>query len=505
MGRIRFGPPGSSVFPGFGPADMAETVDWRGPGEMEGTPSWTPGDGHFPAPGMNAGVRGPTGPTGPQGSPGVTGPTGPQGEQGIQGIQGVTGPTGPQGEASTVPGPTGPTGPQGSPGVTGPTGATGATGPTGESGRRDAIPFGTVDGTSTATAYTATVPGITSLYDGVCVMLKNGVVTSAAGFTIDVNGLGAKPVYSNMAAATQESTIFNVNYTLLLVYDSTRVAGGCWVNYRGYYSDANSIGYQLRTNSALREAADKGYRYRLWFQTMDGKWAPANTSSSTNATASRTPNTRTIDPFGQIIYYGTTTAVSAGANLSATVCWTQYALSLGYSFNTTGAALTLAYPAPVYLKCTPQTGGGVKMDGYVQALPSTADGKVYIFLGMAYSATNIELFAEHPVYYYADGEIRLWTNAPDKSVYTDTVTTTTTWSGSGPYTQTVTLAHYTPTANSKIDIQPDAAAIAQLITDGVTALYIENSGGTLTMYAVGAAPTAALTLQVSITEVTAAT
>ncbi len=126
MGRIRFGPPGSSVFPGFGPADMAETVDWRGPGEMEGTPSWTPGDGHFPAPGMNAGVRGPTGPTGSQG------PTGPQGERGIQGIQGVQGnpgptgptgsqgPTGPQGEASTVPGPTGPTGSQGPTGPTGP-------------------------------------------------------------------------------------------------------------------------------------------------------------------------------------------------------------------------------------------------------------------------------------------------------------------------------------------------------------------------------------------------
>jgi hypothetical protein len=36
-------------------------------------------------------------------------------------------------------------------------------------------------------------------------------------------------------------------------------------------------------------------------------------------------------------------------------------------------------------------------------------------LGIAYSATNIELRIEHPVYYYKDGAIRLWTNAPTTS------------------------------------------------------------------------------------------
>lgn len=273
------------------------------------------------------------------------------------------------------------------------------------------IPFAIVNSTSTATAFTATVPEISELKDGVCVLLKNGVVTSASGFTININGLGAKPVYNNLAAASAETTIFNTAYTMLFVYDSTRVEGGCWICYRGYDSNTNTIGYQLRTNSALRVAADTGYRYRLWFQTLDGKWAPANKSTSTNATASRTPNNRVIDPFGEIVYNATNGTTSAGANLSATTCWQQYTLSLGYSFNSTGAALTLTNPAPVYVKCTPQSGGGVTMDGYVQALPSTADGKVYIFLGMAYSATNIELFPNHPVYYYSNGAIRQWTNS----------------------------------------------------------------------------------------------
>ena len=87
--------------------------------------------------------------------------------------------------------------------------------------RTTGIPFGRCDSTSTKTAFTVTVPGIYKLEDGVCCLVKNGVITSASGFTLNVNGLGAKPCYSNMAAATAETTLFNVNYTLLFIYDST--------------------------------------------------------------------------------------------------------------------------------------------------------------------------------------------------------------------------------------------------------------------------------------------
>ena len=273
-----------------------------------------------------------------------------------------------------------------------------------------AIPFGQVDDTSTSTVFTATVPGITEMKNGVCVMLKNGVVSSAAGFTVNINGLGAYPVYSSLAAATAATTLFNVNYTLLLVFDEDRISGGCWVAYYGYDSNTNTIGYQIRTNSSTRPASDKFYRYRLLFSSADmTKWVPANTSSSTNATAARTPCTTPINPWGPIVYYGTTTAISAGSSPSASQLWQEYTLSLGYSFNTTGAALTLTNPGPVFLKCTPQSDGSALMDEIVQALPTTNDGKIYIYLGDAYSATNIELRLEHPVYYHDGTRIRLWT------------------------------------------------------------------------------------------------
>lgn len=274
------------------------------------------------------------------------------------------------------------------------------------------IHYGVVDGTSTATAFTATIPGISEYYDGLTIMLKNGVVTSAAGFTINVNGLGAKQSYSNLTAATADTTIFNVNYTMLFIYDSTRVAGGGWICYRGYDSNTNTIGYQLRTNGYTLPASDKFYRYRLLFTSADNtKWVPANTSTSTNATASRTTNTRPINPFGPIVYYGSTTVIDANAKPGVTALWQQYTFSLGYSFNNTGAALTLTLSLPVFLRCTPQADGSAVMDYFTQTLPSTEDGKIYILLGYAYSETNFELIANHPVYYYKNGGVRLWTGA----------------------------------------------------------------------------------------------
>ena len=280
----------------------------------------------------------------------------------------------------------------------------------------NAILYGTVDGTSTSTVFTATVSGLTELVDGTCIMLHNGVVTSASGFTININSLGAKKCYNNMTNATQDTTIFNVNYTMLFIYSSALDSGaGGWWCYRGYNSDNNTIGYQIRTNSTAMPTISRTRYYRLLFTSADRtKWVPANTTYDNSATSIKTPNSNAIDPFGRIVYMTGTTNVPAGSNVDATVVWSQYTLSLGYSFNTTGQALTLTYPAPVFVKCAPQTNGSAIIDSttpYVQALPSTADGKIYIYLGMAYSATNIELVLEHPVYEYKDGALRLWTNA----------------------------------------------------------------------------------------------
>lgn len=75
------------------------------------------------------------------------------------------------------------------------------------------------------------------------------------------------------------------------------------------------------------------------------------------------------------------------------------------------------------------------------------------------------------------------------------------WTGSGPYTQTVTITGIT--VNSKVDIQMDATALGVLIDSGTSAIWIENNNDTLTAKALGEKPNANLSVQVTITEVSA--
>lgn len=292
------------------------------------------------------------------------------------------------------------------------------------------ILYGVCDSTSTSTNFTAQIPGVTEYYDGLTIMLRNNVVTSASGFTININGLGAKGSYNNMTTGntvtptspTRDTTIFNINYTMMFTYSSSIVSGGGWICYRGYDANTNTIGYQLRTNSSLMTVTDTARYYKMYFTSADGKqWVPASVNSTNNTTSARPVNQRPIDPFGRIVYTSASTNFTSGSNLTATAIWDVYAFSLGYSFNRTGEALTLTAKRPVYLKCAPQSNGSAIMDAdtpIVQALPSTEDGKIYILLGNAYDATHLELCMVHPVYYYKSGAIRLWTNAPEVTVPT---------------------------------------------------------------------------------------
>lgn len=278
------------------------------------------------------------------------------------------------------------------------------------------IPYGALNSTSTATVMTVTVsPPVTALEDGLCVLVKNGVVTSAANFTINVNGLGAKPVYSSMAAATRETTVFAKGYTVMLFYDSTRVSGGCWVFYRGYDSDTDILAYRIRGASASLTASVEGHKGRLWFTSANGAHVvPSNTSTVEDATSARAVCTLPIDPFGHIWYYSTSGGVvPQGGALSPTYAYLQYAYGIGYAFN--DGALSLTANTPVYVKCIPQSDGSAILQGIVQNLPSYQDGRIYIFLGIAYDATHVEMFTDHPVYWHNGTKIGLWTGSPTPS------------------------------------------------------------------------------------------
>lgn len=84
-----------------------------------------------------------------------------------------------------------------------------------------------------------------------------------------------------------------------------------------------------------------------------------------------------------------------------------------------------------------------------------------------------------------EGEIKLFN-----------VTLRANWSGSeSPYTQTVTLTGFTPTANTRVDLYCDAANVEKLVSDGVGRIYIVNDNGALTAYATNNKPTSNIVVQ----------
>ena len=270
---------------------------------------------------------------------------------------------------------------------------------------------------SNVAAMTGVSSKLTALKNGVRIMFHL-VYASAASTTLNLtlaNGTttGAKKVYRQ--GTTQLAASIGIAGCILpLTYLTALDSGnGGWMMDNSYDSNTNTIGYQLRTNSTTLPTTDRTRYYRLLFESADGtKWIPANTQYDNSSTSTKTVNQKPINPFGRIVYIGNSTNYAANADIPATAIWEQYALVLGYSFNRTGAALTLATKTPVYIKCAPQTDGSAIMDDttpFVQELPTTNDGKIYIKLGVAYDETHIELQHTHPVYYHNGTGIRLWT------------------------------------------------------------------------------------------------
>ena len=210
-------------------------------------------------------------------------------------------------------------------------------------------------------------------------------------------------------ASSTVTTTFGVDCDILMVYDGTNWKVNAYVD-----TNTNTIGYQIRTNSSKYKngASTSIYRYQLLVETEDGLEPFTSTSNSTKTTKAQLSPKYILG--GEVRYYGTTTEVVSGAEISASNIWQQYAFDLRYSFNIT--TTTFEVGDKVYIKMSKNTDGTLSpvysatSGGHplVDTLPTTEDGYVYLFLGMAYSGYQIELFLNHPMYEYKDGKIKLY-------------------------------------------------------------------------------------------------
>lgn len=215
------------------------------------------------------------------------------------------------------------------------------------------------------------------------------------------------------------------NQTYAFYYDGTN-----WVMITDYNSNNNdtSTTYERYNHTRLTcTTTFPRYTLALTHATDSTKIIPIN-STENNVTDTKT--TITSEPFNifEKIYYKSdapTTVLAANSLVAVGVLWYAYsALDLRYSFNLTTTSLTahkdvylvcsLVTPTTAILRGSSVTGANAStlsnnQGPITQTLPSSEDNLIYIKLGRSYSAYQITLTADHPIYWYKDGALRLYT------------------------------------------------------------------------------------------------
>jgi hypothetical protein len=183
----------------------------------------------------------------------------------------------------------------------------------------------------------------------------------------------------------------------------------------GSYRTSDSVeDYNMRwENSVL--AGQQITRYKLIMEGVDGRFYPL-TIGDTTAT-NKTVSTQEFRLDGTILMYNTTATIAENAVFSNV--WTSEYSSgtIHYTFNQSSGFQ--AYKQ-VYLVGTINSSGNFVLDNssftswLTQTLPTTDDGKVYIYLGITNNTTTaFRLDIAHGIYHYKDGALRKYSGSAD--------------------------------------------------------------------------------------------
>ena len=236
------------------------------------------------------------------------------------------------------------------------------------------------DTQSTSTSFVISAPGITSLYDGATFICKNTKVASAAGCTMDVNGLGAKGMWCSQSN-TAVTTHWTKNYTYIWVYDATNER---WEFYQGRDVDNNDT-YTISEYYKRIVAGVNGLKsYSLFAETANGTYTSFTT---TNGTGTKTYDTTTEFNMSKIYYYSGTEIASGVETTDNQFRYCGISVDMRYTLNgvTTKSTTSVLVPKkPIYLVFTPTHGtyGKIASPYFIQDI--AVDGvanKVYVRVG----------------------------------------------------------------------------------------------------------------------------
>ena len=254
---------------------------------------------------------------------------------------------------------------------------------------------GTHGSTATAT-WTGTSTKLSSITTGTRIQYK---LSSAGASNVTLNltltdesETGAKAVY--WKDSTQLSTQYPQGSIIDIIYD-----GSVWRILNPYTdNNTNTIGVCAGLVTA---GPNTIYKYTLCMEDANGKWNSIVTSSGTGTSKAR--YTASLLP-DKVLYNSANSNYAANANTATGAMYRALAVDLRYSTN---CGSTLVAGLPVYLVGMLSNSTGLfTLDAtwWTQTVPSASDGKVYIYLGIAYSTTSIYLAEDNTMYQYVDSD-----------------------------------------------------------------------------------------------------
>lgn len=287
----------------------------------------------------------------------------------------------------------------------------------------------TMDNTaSSATSFIVSADNITSLYDGLTIVVTNTKAASKSGIKLNLNNLGAKTIWisnSNAALTTQ----WALNATYILVFDSVNDR---WIWQTGYNTNTDTTTISVIFDGVCyTKAGANGIKQKsLVMLDMDGTLQSLTTTSGTGTSKAKN---QTGFIMTNIFYINIGSDVAAGTvPTGSCYVYEQYNVDMRYSTN---CGSTLVAGKFLYLVGTVGADGLFYLDDtwWTQTLPTTEDGKVYIFVGNVISTTNCHLSVLHPSYIFKNGGVQLYSgdaktvnghtvnsNVPSDAAFTDT-------------------------------------------------------------------------------------